>query len=137
MKIDDVVMVKRCRCIEQNENGLFSLYPAVLLREGTETDCEIRICRTCSKIIHHAASEQDPECQKALLDHGADINAQCELCPNTLMVAVIAENMPDIRLLVDRGLDMNQGDWYGRTHLFLASKSMLDNSVKTLLELGG
>jgi ankyrin repeat protein len=119
VKVSDVELLKRLLCV------------------GAETDSEIRLHETCGKIIHHAASENEPELLEVLIDHGADITAQCELCPNTLMAAVNAENVQGIQLLVDRGLDVNQGDWYGCTPLFRASNSFLDASAKTLLELGG
>ena len=106
-----------------------------LLSMGAETDSEIHL-ESCSKLVHYAASQADLEPLEILLDHGADISAQCGVCPNTLMAAVKAENVPAIRFLVDRGLDVNQGDWYGRTPLFRASTSFLDSSAKTLLELG-
>ena len=107
-----------------------------LLSMGAEPDSDIDLYRACGKLVHHAASKQDVEPLKVLLDNGANVTAQCDWCPNTLMAAVDAESVPAIRFLVGRGLDVDQGDWYGRTPLFRASTSFRDDSAKTLLELG-
>lgn len=64
-----------------------------LLSLGAETDSEIHLDGICGQIIHHAASGKELESLQVFLDHGTDVTAECDLCPNTLMAAVNSENM--------------------------------------------
>ena len=83
---------------------------------------------------------------RALLDAGADVNAKMpddlddweECCGGYSIVHVAAEN-PDIRiikLLVERGADVNVGDLYASTPLYYAARKNTLDMIKYLVSLG-
>ena len=83
---------------------------------------------------------------RALLDAGADVNAKMpdefgdweEWCGGYFVAHAAAEN-PDIRiikLLVERGADVNVGDFYGSTPLYYAARKNTLDMIKYLVSLG-
>lgn len=88
--------------------------------------------------LHLAAT---PEIAAMLLDAGADINARnrhkfAGPGNSPLSAAVYQQRNEVIRLLIERGADLNQGDNAGFTPLHLAIANGYVESARMLLEAG-
>jgi ankyrin repeat protein len=78
--------------------------------------------------LMHAAALGSIDTMKALLDHGANVNARSAAGATALMWA--AADPAKVRLLVERGADVKAASESGRTALMLAAMS--DQSAETV-----
>jgi len=78
--------------------------------------------------LMHAAALGSVDTMRALLDHGANLNARSAAGATALMWA--AADPAKVRLLVDRGADVKTASESGRTALMLAAMS--DQSAETV-----
>jgi ankyrin repeat protein len=77
----------------------------------------------------YAVREDCIECVAALLDSGADINRPDPDNVSPLLLSLINMRFDIARLLIERGADINQWDFWGRTPLYAAiDLNILPNS---------
>ena len=87
--------------------------------------------------LMHACERCSVEMARILIDHGADLNAQCQLARKTaLMYAVTRQTRPVLQLLLDRGADVNLRNVDGYTALTLAKTFRLHKQVAMLVTHG-
>jgi ankyrin repeat protein len=68
----------------------------------------------------YAARHDHTDIVEMLLDNGADIHLADASNINALLMAVENNSMASARLIIERGSDVNEVDWYGRTPLWEA-----------------
>eukprot|EP00750_Incisomonas_marina_P029907 INCI7241.6.p2 GENE.INCI7241.6~~INCI7241.6.p2 ORF type:complete len:206 (+),score=44.98 INCI7241.6:267-884(+) len=84
--------------------------------------------------LQSAAKYEAPDVARALLDHGAPIDGTDKRTESTpLAVASLQGSFKMVRLLVERGADVNRKDKDGRTPLMLASIDGHKNIIEHLI----
>jgi len=91
----------------------------------------------CSSPLLHASSQGDTEQVTKLLDDGMDVNAEMPIIgTQALMLAAWNNHMETVRLLLDRGADVNAKDITGWTALHAAAFGGHTEILQFLLERG-
>ena len=90
--------------------------------------------------LHYACKVGDVRLAEALLDEGAEANAECAMAYGQfrpLHLAAQCERVPELAtLLIARGAEIDGRDAYGRTPLHIASTTGSETLVRLLLENG-
>ena len=81
-------------------------------------------------------SEDDLECMRILINHGANVNARDDDQWTALHYAAMRSNIDGINLLLDKGADIHLVDNNNATPLMLTCYRNDINSTRVLLERG-
>lgn len=84
-----------------------------------------------------AASQNQTEALRVLLENGAKINARAKDRRTALMLAALLGHSDSLKLLLDRGAEVNAGDTAQSTALSLAKTHDKKDIVGTLEEAVG
>jgi hypothetical protein len=107
-----------------------------LLEYGANPNKDVWMYRSCWKLLHLAAANNDISFLELYLENGVGLEARCDLCPSPIWPAIMNENSQMIHFLLDKGADINDCDMYGRTLLYRAEQHHLDDACKILSNLG-
>ena len=122
---------RRFNLASANGNGAMV---EMLLKAGADANTALSEGET---VLMAAARTGKPEAVKALLDHGADVNAKESWRGQTALMWAAAEGNSDvIKLLLARGADMKVRSNGGFTAFLFAAREGRIPAVKTFLELG-
>lgn len=86
--------------------------------------------------IFTAIMRRNREMVKFLIEHGADINIQCNSLTTPLYFASLNNNLEYLNYLLDAGADVDTPDFLNRTPLYVAVRDRCKEIVKTLMDNG-
>jgi ankyrin repeat protein len=88
-------------------------------------------------VLHHASYCGNPDDVVAVLDSGADPNIHATAAGwNAAMAAADAERWENVRLLLDRGTDVEAKDRFGQTLLHYAARQCNAEALRMLIDRG-
>jgi ankyrin repeat protein len=109
----------------------------MLIEGGLDVDAR---CISETTALHLASQLNDDVTVKILLDRGANINLTDELGQNALHLALanfkVRVNMELVKLLIDKGIDVEARNHYGATSLFVCCTKGHYDALVILLENG-
>jgi hypothetical protein len=96
---------------------------------------DTRAIGAATPLIHSSLSDRF-ELSRFLIDHGADINIQCNSLTTPLYFAALNNNLDYLDYLIGKGADIDTPDFLGRTPLYVAVRDGYLKITKKLIEHG-